>query len=164
MWVNLAFYIKQSQQGANPLPVHLRGTLLQHVNNHNAILILMCILLQPITTAPYMLMYFINNISHPTKYGVHLSSHEQVTNGTFDAPLTQNQVLIERVIGNTLAHYWCDVIITDCLRSLPANKIFRMGKTMHKLRRCKRTNKADWNVGRDMLDNTFEWKWNCPKV
>ena len=64
---------------------------------------------------------------------VDLSSDEEVSKAVLESSLTHNQLLIERVICKTFAHHRCDVIISDHLRSLFTNKIFRMGKTMHAL-------------------------------
>ena len=62
-----------------------------------------------------------------------LSSDEEVSKATMESSLTHNQLLIERVICKTFTHHRCDVIISDRLRSLFTNKIFRMGKAMHAL-------------------------------
>ena len=62
---------------------------------------------------------------------VDLSSDEEVSKAILESSLTHNQLLIER--DKTFAHHRCDVIISDHLRSLFTNKIFRMGKTMHAL-------------------------------
>ena len=62
-----------------------------------------------------------------------LSSDVVVSNATSNTSLTLNQLLIEKVICKTFFHHQCDVIITDCLRSLFTNKLLRMGRTMHKL-------------------------------
>ena len=80
--------------------------------------------------------YYVYNISFPTKYGVpqvDLSSDEEVSKAILESSLTHNQLLIERVICKTFAHHRCDVIISDHLRSLFTNDIFRMGKAMHAL-------------------------------
>ena len=44
-----------------------------------------------------------------------------------------NQLLLERVICKTFTYHRCNVIITDRIRSLFANKLSRMGKAMYKL-------------------------------
>ena len=64
-----------------------------------------------------------------------LSSDEVVSNATCtsNTSLTHSQLLIEKVICKTFSHHRCDVIITDCLRSLFINKLLRIGRTMHKL-------------------------------
>jgi len=64
---------------------------------------------------------------------VDFSSDKEVSNATLDVLLTHNQIVMERVICKTFAHYQCDVIITDHQRSLFTNKISRMGGAVHKL-------------------------------
>ena len=44
-----------------------------------------------------------------------------------------NQLLLESVICKTFTYHWCNVIITDRICSLFANKLSRMGKAMYKL-------------------------------
>ena len=103
----------------------------------------------------YLYSYYIYNISRPTKYGVpqvDLSSDEEVSKATVESSLTYNQLLIERVICKTFAHHRCDVIISDRLRSIFTNKIFRMGKAMHALggrgraKRIEQWKETNWTV------------------
>ena len=78
--------------------------------------------------------YFLYNISHPNKYGVpqiDLSAEKMFT--LQQDSLTNNQLLVERVICKTFAHHHCDVVITDRIRSLITNKLSRMGKAMHNM-------------------------------
>ena len=47
--------------------------------------------------------------------------------------LTNNQLLVERVICKTFAHHHCDVVITDRIRFLFASKLSRIGKAMYNM-------------------------------
>ena len=61
------------------------------------------------------------------------SDDEEVRNATQDNSMSCNQLLLERVICKTFTYHQCNVIITDRIRSLFANKLSRMGKAMYKL-------------------------------
>ena len=89
-----------------------------------------------ITNKTCISSYFLYNISHPTKHGVpqvDLSDDEEVRNAAQENSLSCNQLLLERVICKTFTYHRCNVIITDRICSLFANKLLRMGKAMHKL-------------------------------
>ena len=77
-----------------------------------------------------LFIYFLYNISHPTKYGVPQFDLNEVSIEAPGAALSHNQLLVERVIFKTFTQYRCDVIITDRLRSLFTNKLMRMGRAL----------------------------------
>ena len=94
-------------------------------------------------------------VSHPTKYGVpqiDLSTDKDVSKAMAECTLPHNQLLIERVICKTFTHHHCDVIISDRLRSLFTNKMFRMGRTINVLGGRGRANQiekwkeTDWTI------------------
>ena len=102
---------------------------------------------------------------------VDLSSDEEVSKAILESSLTHNQLLIERVICKTFAYHRCDVIISDHLRSLFTNNIFRMGKTMHALggrgraKQLEQWKETDWTITLNESETVPKFrKWKAEDV
>ena len=94
---------------------------------------------------------FLYEISHPDKEGfpqVDLSADDDIV---LDSELVKSfspkQLAIEYVIAKVFFRHRCDIVVTDCLRSLFKAKLWRMGKQLQSLGGTGRANLVErWRL------------------